>query len=484
MNSVANSAADWQTANQRYLMAAVTVIQRRLEQHIAPIADREANQIAIAQVQTAQVQIAQVQMQKAASAIAAPSALELICVAFGLSEFERDVLLLCAAIELKAEVASLCAAAQGDAARAYATFGLALAALPNAHWSALTPDAPLLHWELIEVTAGITFTASPLRINLRVLNYLVGLQHLDSRLSSLVQVDRTSGDLVPSHQQIAVQIQQRWSHSANLPIVQLCGSDATSQRAIAASACRSIGLTLYRLSVDLLPTDSREFDLLIRLWEREAILSGAVLLLDCHHQERETDRAVAHWIDRLNAALIVSSFERRQMARSSFTFEVLPPDLPEQRQVWQRALGESAVNLNGQLDLLLAQFSLSSIEIQTISAESPDASTLWNACRMQTRPKLDDLAQRLDPIACWDDLILPPPQMQTLRTIAAQVRQRLKVYETWGFKTKGTRGLGISALFAGDSGTGKTLAAEVLAHELQLDLYRVDLSSVVSSTLR
>lgn len=72
-----NSAADWQTANQRYLMAAVTVIQRRLEQHIAPSADREADQIAIAQVQTAQVQIAQVQMQKAASAIAAPSALEL-----------------------------------------------------------------------------------------------------------------------------------------------------------------------------------------------------------------------------------------------------------------------------------------------------------------------------------------------------------------------------------------------------------------------
>ena len=76
--------------------------------------------------------------------------------------------------------------------------------------------------------------------------------------------------------------------------------------------------------------------------------------------------------------------------------------------------------------------------------------------------------------------MLPGCQLQTLREIAAQVRQRAKVYETWGFAAKGTRGLGISALFAGASGTGKTMAAEVLASELRLDLYRIDLSQVVS----
>jgi SpoVK/Ycf46/Vps4 family AAA+-type ATPase len=75
---------------------------------------------------------------------------------------------------------------------------------------------------------------------------------------------------------------------------------------------------------------------------------------------------------------------------------------------------------------------------------------------------------------------LPDREKQTLHTIVAQVRQRAKVYEQWGFAKEGTRGLGLSALFAGASGTGKTLAAEVLAHQLQLDLYRIDLSSVVS----
>jgi SpoVK/Ycf46/Vps4 family AAA+-type ATPase len=93
---------------------------------------------------------------------------------------------------------------------------------------------------------------------------------------------------------------------------------------------------------------------------------------------------------------------------------------------------------------------------------------------------LDDLAQRIEPVADWDDLVLPEAQRLLLREIASHVRQRTTVYGTWGFSTKGARGLGISALFAGASGTGKTLAAEVLAHELRLDLYRIDLSSVVS----
>jgi SpoVK/Ycf46/Vps4 family AAA+-type ATPase len=105
---------------------------------------------------------------------------------------------------------------------------------------------------------------------------------------------------------------------------------------------------------------------------------------------------------------------------------------------------------------------------------------LWEACRVSARSRLDDLAQRIDPTAEWSDLVLPENQLQTLHEIAAQVHQRAKVYESWGFSSKGTRGLGISALFAGASGTGKTMAAEILAADLRLDLYRIDLSQVVS----
>ncbi len=113
---------------------------------------------------------------------------------------------------------------------------------------------------------------------------------------------------------------------------------------------------------------------------------------------------------------------------------------------------------------------------------APDrlSSKLWDACRLQARPRMEGLAQRIDTASEWSDLVLPEAQKRILRQIAVHVRQRSKVYRTWGFAAKSARGLGISALFAGPSGTGKTMASEALASELRLDLYRIDLSQVVS----
>ncbi|MGH9586172.1 MAG: ATP-binding protein, partial [Acidobacteriaceae bacterium] len=142
----------------------------------------------------------------------------------------------------------------------------------------------------------------------------------------------------------------------------------------------------------------------------------------------------------------------------------------------------SAASLNGFLDNLAEQFHLSARTIHATGSINGSArpAQLWNACRALARPRLEDLAQRIVPNAAWDDLILPETQKSILHQIAGQVSTRMKVHETWGFSAKTRRGLGISALFAGESGTGKTLAAEVLAAELGLDLYRIDLSAVVS----
>jgi SpoVK/Ycf46/Vps4 family AAA+-type ATPase len=105
---------------------------------------------------------------------------------------------------------------------------------------------------------------------------------------------------------------------------------------------------------------------------------------------------------------------------------------------------------------------------------------LWKACLAATRPALDGLAERIEPKASWDDIVLPESEIKLLTQIAAQVRNRGKVYEAGGFAATRSRGLSINALFAGESGTGKTMAAEVLANDLQLGLYRIDLSSVVN----
>src|SRR5262249_15887214 len=144
----------------------------------------------------------------------------------------------------------------------------------------------------------------------------------------------------------------------------------------------------------------------------------------------------------------------------------------------------------GHVDLLVSQFSLSAAKIESATAaalhavgpgfESELDSRLWEACRDQSRPRLDDLAQRIEVVAGWDDLVLPEAQRQTLREIVAHVRHRARVYEAWGFARRSSRGLGISALFAGARGTRKTMAAEGPAGGLRLHLYRIDLRQVVS----
>ena len=174
----------------------------------------------------------------------------------------------------------------------------------------------------------------------------------------------------------------------------------------------------------------------------------------------------------------------------SVRLDVGKPSADEQRALWQTALGPLAHELNGQLDRLVGQFDLgphaieaAGLELRAEIDDEPNAApgpALWDACRSYSRPRLDDLAQRIESPSAWDDLVLPALQGEILREVAAHVRQRMRVYDAWGFAGKGRRGLGISALFTGPSGTGKTMAAEVLANELRLDLYRIDLSSVVS----
>jgi SpoVK/Ycf46/Vps4 family AAA+-type ATPase len=184
--------------------------------------------------------------------------------------------------------------------------------------------------------------------------------------------------------------------------------------------------------------------------------------------------------------VIVSGPERFGSTRPTVTFSLRRQSAEDQRDFWENALGERAQSLNGQVDALTAQFTLDAgairdaVAVAQLDTERELGDSLWEACRVQARPKMEGLAKRIEPVSTWDDLVLPPAQTEVLREIAVHARHRATVYEHWGWVGRGDRGLGISALFTGASGTGKTLAAEVLANDLSLDLYVVDLSQVVS----
>ena len=492
-----NPAVSWRESNDSYLSAALHWLRLRLHQATDPQA---VTPEALQQARTALTE---------AESRESPPALAILGELFGLSPLEQELLLLCAALALDPSLADLYA--QVFPHRPYATFTLAFSIFEEATWEILSPESPLHSWRLLEIhPSGIDpATISPLTADDRIINFLKGLNSLDDRLSRLlVPLASQAGgsSLSPSQQQIAVEVVRHLQvgmPSQSIPIIQLLGVDAASKQAIARYAAGQFNLPFYRLLGELLPTHATELDTLIRLWEREARLLPLALYLDGTGLEgmSPTADAVVALRQFLSRRCIPTFLDSHRTSlpldEPTVTLEVGKPTPLEQRGSWHELLGEQAGEIPS---LLSSQFNLNLQEIEQIAAkvlaETPSnfrpkqlapASShsrlhqqLWAACLARTRPRLDALAQTLDTKATWDDLVLPEEPLNLLRQISAQVQQRSRVYDDWGFRERMNRGLGVSALFAGESGTGKTMAAEVIANALNLHLYRIDLSSVVS----
>ncbi len=474
----AKSSPSWYDLNQAALVAEVSRVKSRLLTHLGrPAASGPAAEVA--------------------SPSEGLSALDILCGAFGLSHFEHDILLLSAAMELDSQVAGLCAEASADLNRPWPSFGLALAALQGGHWSALSPGAPLRSWRLVEVNAEASLTQSQLRIDERILHYLTGVECPDARLRGLIEpVSASESQLAASAQDIvslAVGIWRQAKAGGNLPAIQLCGSDVVGQRAIAAAACGAFGMDLNVAYARSLPHHPADLEAVIRLWCREAKLGTGGLFLDCHDDDgpdaAAIEQAVCRWVEDVQGLLIIGAPRRRRATRRSVaTFDVPAASRSEQRAAWALALGEAPDDF---INSLAQQFRLTPTAIEETAtlwqaarhAKSSPVEVqrdLWRACRVRARPGLDSLADRVESAIAWGDLVLPERETQTLTQMAAHLRHRGRVYDEWGFAAKGSRGLGLSALFAGPSGVGKTMAAEVLANALDLDLYRIDLSQVVN----
>jgi len=229
------------------------------------------------------------------------------------------------------------------------------------------------------------------------------------------------------------------------------------------------------------------------LWQRERLLLPIALYLDADElagASAEVGNAFVSFASRDIGLAFVALRETRVSSNgTALSFDVKKPSAREQRDAWVQVLATTpladhaaaaAQALAGNFDLNLRDIGQGLGLARAGAQEKLDQPQVWRACRKLTQPRLDQLAQRLEPKATWDHLVLPDEAIGLLRQVADQVRDRFRVYEEWGYAERMTRGLGISALFAGESGTGKTMAAEVIASELDLALYRIDLSAVVS----
>lgn len=449
------------------------------------------------------------QLAEAATELAAaeqvdpPPALKILSERLGLSKFEEEIVLLCAAFELDTRIANLCALAHDDVQKPYPTFALALAMFSEPTWDALSPHRPLRYLRLLEINqpAAQPLTASSLRVDERILNFVKGLNEFDDRLATmLVPVESSDIALPPSQQEIADAILrdiERSGSGSRPPLLELTGIDSASKRFIARSVSDTLHLELFRLPAETLPLNAAELETLARLWQRETLLKPVALYLDANELSTETQSVAAlhRFIGQRSGLVCLDTRSSVSSAGESIVFEVSNPTHAEQKEAWlshiTTATGDDSDDEREDVffaSLLANQFNLSLPAIHRIagdastrrSEEVPLRDAIWEMCLSNSRPRLDTLAQRIEPKATRDDIVLPDQETALLDLIVEQVRHRGTVYDEWGFRERMNRGLGISALFAGESGTGKTMAAEVIANQLRLNLYRIDLSSVVS----
>lgn len=470
--------------NEQYLITTLTALRLRLQHLITPAEPIDLTEAA-ATITTLET--------------AAPP-LIILSQRFGLSRFEQETLLLCVAMELDSEIASLCAQANSTPNQPYPTFALAMRLFDDPAWDVLSPERPLRYWRMIEVMqmGAQPLTTSPLRADERIVNYVKGLNYLDDRLIPLLmplEVTESELSLPPSQQAVvekATRYLQQLAAQQRVPLLQLLGIDQASKQLVAWHIATALGLRIYSMPLALLPSHTAELENLARLWQRESLLLPIALYIDAHDADEQTAgpaSTLGRFLVRSDGLFFLGTRDVRQdIRRATLDLDVAKPTALEQQQTWQTLLTEQ--DQAAQLSARLAgQFNLGMAAIHQVTqatlAETPQNGTpladgLWQACLMRTRPRLDTLAERIDPKATWDDIVLRDDLRALLLQITNQVRQRGKVYEDWGFRQRMNRGLGLVTLFAGESGTGKTMAAEVIANNLNLNLYRIDLSAVVS----
>ncbi|MGB5971561.1 MAG: ATP-binding protein [Spirulinaceae cyanobacterium] len=358
----------------------------------------------------------------------------------------------------------------------------------------LNPHAPLRHWQIITPIGTDPLFLRPLALDETIFHYLLGQPCLDPQLQGLVKpLTLKQTTLPPSHQALATRLITAWS-SPNPPVVQLVGSDFAAKATIAAISTQQLGFSLLTIPAHLLPQETTALQEFCQRLERQTILGRSLVFLDCR-QILESDglaeKFFSQLIEQLPTPFLINSPKPKQISQPCLILEVNPPTKGEQLQLWQTALGDVATNLETELASLAYQYNLDLPTIQTICTQTLTELNLSNSprellpslrqnCHRLVRPALQGLAQHIETKADWEDLILPEKEKNILEEIVAQVTYRKTVSADWGWAGKGQRGQAMVAVFAGASGTGKTMAAELIGKRTGLDVYRIDLAAVVS----
>ena len=455
----------------------------------------------------------------ASRAAGAPLPLDDLRVQLGLSATEFRVLVVVLAIETNQRMRQLMRYLVNDAARLHPDVGLLELLVYHApalreQWvRELASDAPLFRYRLLEPIGrgDEPFVARAFRLSPRVIEAAVGLTRLDPTLAGcaelveaplafdLLELPRATKDQVVALIDDALAAGRT---GARRPVVLVQGPEGSGRRSLVAGAAAALNLRVVRVRCADLPTDPGALARIAQAIGREALLAQALLVLedvDSLAPELETgrpDRAAV-----LDRALLdefpgaVAAIGGRgdakplRLARGVVAIELGVPTEAIRGKLWRRALGDGP-GIGELADRAAARYPITGGVIVR-AADSAKAATGARGDRMTADDvhagvrsaldsKLSTLGVRLTWKQTWAELVLPDDALDEVREFVGRVRHRKRVYDDWGFARKIAKGIGLSALFSGPPGTGKTMVAGLIADELALDLYQIDLSRIVS----
>jgi SpoVK/Ycf46/Vps4 family AAA+-type ATPase len=448
-----------------------------------------------------------------------------------LSSFDLDLIVIALAPELDLRYERIYAYLQDDVSRRRPSVDLALNLLcptvearlmRRTHFGA---QAPLIRHGLLHLIPDPNQVQPPLlshylKLDEEVMRLLLSQKDLDPRVSPFCQLvkpslslDKVVLDQEVRQALVTLLVQAR---EGRQPLrLHFYGPHGIGKRSVAEALAGLVNRPLLVMNLLEAFKTSSNFEQVLGLVFREAWYQDALLYLG-NLEALDTDEIA---MQRLGTALasskgiiILSSTQSRISATLSNRRDMVGvisvpfpiPPFAARKLCWQTALEDAAFTLDTQsLEALAARFYLtpgqitnavitarndvlwrsvtqSTVPNHTQAPMHPTLRDLFAAARRQTSQKIEILAHKVEPGYTWDDIVLPPDQLNQLREICDQARYRHIVYNAWGFDRKIHMGKGLNILFSGPPGTGKTMAAEVIARELELDLYKIDLSQVVS----
>jgi AAA+ superfamily predicted ATPase len=447
--------------------------------------------------------------------------------AFALSPFDTNLVLIALAPEIDLRYERVYAYLQDDVTRKRPTVDLALNLLCSSasdklrRRSHFTSDAPLIEQGILHLLADPNHIHPPLlarylHLDEQIVRWLLGEEELDGRLQPFSQLEQPAIALeqLPLHSEMRQALLKlvTQAEQGNQPLqLHFYGATGTGKRRTAEAIAGHLHIPLLAADLSIAIALKLDFQSILPLLFREARLQNALLyltgldlLLVAEHAVISQLLAIALADDRGLTILASQEQELPFLASSSDRISVnfAPPDFAQRCAHWQLHLDRVEIELDRlQLEDIANRFRLTPDRIENavnaacsqgkwrtaaqladvaISTGSVEIGDLFAAARAQSGQALRSLVRKLEPRYLWEDIILPDAQRAQLQEVCDRAKYRYLVYGQWGFERKLSLGKGLNVLFSGPPGTGKTMAAEVMANELQLDLYKIDLSQVVS----